>query len=49
LIYTQLITFENEDYHSDVAVTVQEARALIENGFEYICTYENHMLFRKRK
>jgi len=49
LIYTQLITFENEDYHSAVAATVQEARNLIENGFEYVCTHEGIMIYRKRK
>ena len=49
LIYTQLITFENEDYHSAVAATVQEARDLIEAGFEYVCTHEGIMIFRKRR
>jgi len=48
LIYTQLIIFENEDYHSAVAATVQEARSLIEAGFEYVCTHEGIMIFRKR-
>lgn len=49
LIYTQLITMENDDYHSAVAESVQEARKLVEDGFEYVCTHEGHMIFRKRK
>ena len=49
LIYTQLIDFEDDEYHSAVARSIEEARKLIESGFEYICTYNDVMLFRKRK
>ena len=49
LLYTQLITFESDEYHSAVAKTVDEAKTLIEEGFEYVCTHESLMLFRKRK
>jgi len=49
LIYTQLVEFEGDDYCSAVATTVDEAKKLIESGFEYVCDYENVMLFRKRK
>jgi len=51
LIYTQLIKFKKEDeFHSAVAKTTEEARQLVENGFEYVCTTpEGIMLFRKRK
>lgn len=50
LIYTHLIEFEGDDeYHSAVAKTVDAAKSLIEAGFEYVCTYEEKMLFRKRK
>jgi len=49
LIYTQLIQFESDDYHSAVAENIDEAKKLIEAGFEYVCTHESHMLFRKRK
>lgn len=49
LIYTQLIQFENEDYHSAVAENIDEAKKLIEAGFEYVCTHEKTMLFRKWK
>ncbi|MFQ6075358.1 MAG: site-specific integrase, partial [Candidatus Bathyarchaeia archaeon] len=49
LIYTQLVNFESDDYHSATAKDVDEACQLIEAGFEYVCTHRNIMLFRKRK
>jgi integrase/DNA-directed RNA polymerase subunit M/transcription elongation factor TFIIS len=49
LIYTQLVNFESDEYHSATAKTVQEAKQLIEAGFEYVCDMENLKLFRKRK
>jgi len=49
LIYTQLITFESDEYHSAVAKTIDEARAMVEEGFQYVCTHNDAMLFRKRK
>jgi hypothetical protein len=44
-----MISFESNDYHSAVAKTVEEAKDLIEAGFEYVCEMENVKLFRKRK
>jgi integrase len=49
LIYTQLVNFEDDDYHSATAKNIEEAQKLIETGFEYVCTYDNIMLFRKPK
>jgi hypothetical protein len=49
LVYTQLISFESDEYHSAVASTVEEARKLLEEGFEYVCQKDELMLFRKRK
>jgi integrase len=49
LIYTQLINFENDDYHSATAKTIEDATKLIETGFEYVCTHDNIILFRKPK
>lgn len=49
LIYTQLVTFESNDYHSATAKTVKEARELVEAGFEYVCEIDDCMVFRKRK
>jgi integrase len=49
LLYIQLISFESDEYHSAVAITVEEARKLLEQGFEYVCQKDNLILFRKRK
>jgi integrase len=51
LIYTQLVKFkESDDYHSATAKTAEEAKKLVEAGFDYICTTpEEVMIFRKRK
>ena len=49
LIYTQLVNFERDEYHSAVAKNVEEARKLVEAGFEYVCHHEGVMIFRKRK
>lgn len=49
LIYTQLVTFESDEYHSATAKNVEEARKLIEEGFEYVCEMDDLQLFRKRK
>jgi integrase len=40
---------ENSEYYSAAATTVQEARTLIDTGFEYVQTVENTHLYRKRK
>ena len=39
----------NDGFHSATAKTVEEARKLIETEFEYVCTFNYVMLFRKRK
>jgi integrase len=49
LIYTQLVNFEKNEYHSATAKTIEEAKKLVEAGFEYVCTYNDILLFRKRK
>jgi len=50
LKYTQLVDFKGDDYTSKATKDSEEARQLIENGFEYVCTTpEEIMLFRKRK
>jgi integrase len=49
LIYTHLIEFEGDEYHSAVAKTTEEAKELIESGFEYVCNHQDLLLFRKRK
>ena len=49
LIYTQLVTFEDDDYVCKTAATVPEAAELIEAGFDYVCELDATTLFRKRK
>ena len=49
MLYTQLIQFENDDYHSAVAKDIGEAQRLVKAGFEYVCSHGILMLFRKRK
>jgi integrase len=52
LTYAHLVeNMENreDEYVSKVAKTVDEARALVEAGFEYVCDVEGYKLFRKRK
>lgn len=49
LIYTHLIRFADEKYVSAVAKTVDDARKLVEAGFDYITDVDGVKLFRKRK
>lgn len=39
----------NDEFHCETASTVVEASKPIEAGFEYVTTFNNIMLFRKRK
>ena len=38
LIYTELVTFEDEDYICKAAANIKEATELIEAGYEYVST-----------
>jgi len=49
LIYTQLVTFEDDEYICKTAENVKEAKELIEAGYQYVCDMDNLKLFRKRK
>jgi hypothetical protein len=50
LLYTQLIQEdEDEKYISKTARSINEARVLVEAGFEYICEVDGFKLLRKRK
>jgi hypothetical protein len=48
MFYTQLIDFSDHEYSCKVADSVEEAKALVEAGFEYVTSFEDHRLFRKR-
>ena len=49
LRYVQLINFEDDDYTSAVARTVQDVRKLVEAGFEYVTEIDGAKVFRRRK
>jgi len=49
LIYTQLVTFQDEDFIAKVATSEKEVCQLVEAGFEYVCDYNANKIFRKRK
>jgi len=49
LIYTQLIGLQNDEYTSADVRTVDEAKQLIEQGFDYVTEVDGVKLFRKRK
>jgi len=48
LVYTHLVSFEGDEFHSAVAETVDEAKNLVEAGFEYVRNHNDTMLFRKK-
>jgi hypothetical protein len=49
LRYVQLISFPSDEFYCATAKDVNEAKALIERGFEYVCDVDGVKLFRKRK
>jgi hypothetical protein len=49
LVYTHLVSFESDEFVCKTARTVQEAKALVESGFDYVTDIDGVKLFRKRK
>lgn len=49
LIYTQLVSFSDDDYVSKVARNIQELCQLVEAGFEYVTDMDGVKILRKRK
>jgi integrase len=49
LVYTHLVGFESDEFVCKVAKTVQDARQLVEDGFDYVTDIDGMKLFRKRK
>jgi len=52
LVYVHLakgLTNFSEDCSTAVAKSIEEASKLVESGFEFVKTFDNIMLFRKRK
>ena len=49
LVYTHLVNWETDDYTCKVARTVEEAKTLIESGFDYVTDVDGLKPFIKRK
>lgn len=49
LIYTQLVSFESNEFHVKTAKTVNEACELAKAGFDYFTAMDDVQIFRKRK
>lgn len=49
MVYTQLLSINDDEWTCKTAQTVQQATELIENGFEYVTEMDGLKLFRKRK
>jgi hypothetical protein len=50
LRYTELVEFESDEFTLKATRDTEEARRLMEAGFEYVCTAPDEIkLFRKRK
>jgi len=49
MLYTQLISFKDDDFTANVAHSEEEACKLVEAGFEYVCDFNESKIFRKRK
>ena len=49
MLYTQLVSFNNDDFTAVVAYSEDEVCKLNEGGFEFVCDFNGNKLFRKRK
>jgi integrase/recombinase XerD len=49
LLYTQLVTFKEDEFTARVAHSEKEACQLVESGFDFVCNFGDNKLFRKRK
>jgi integrase len=49
LVYTHLVDFGGDEFVCKVAKSVDEAKVLVESGFDYVTDVDNAKMFRKRK
>jgi integrase len=49
LVYTHLVDFGGDEFVCKVAKNVDEAKTLVESGFDYVTDVDGMKLFRKRK
>ena len=48
-IYTRIVVFQDEEYNSATAKTVEEVQKLAEDGWSYFCEIDGIKVFRKPK
>lgn len=49
LVYTQLVSFEDYEYHTATAKSIKEYEELLLAGFEYVTERDGIKINRKRK
>lgn len=48
-IYTQLISFEGDNYHVKASTTLSEDKELLKAGFDFVTEREGVKIYRKRR
>ena len=48
-IYTHLVNFESEEYHTATSKSLKDDEELLQAGFEYVTESDEIKIFRKRK
>ncbi len=49
LIYTHLVNFEADEYHTATSKSLKEDEELLKAGFEYVTERDGIKIYRKRK
>ena len=49
MIYTHLVNFEGDEYHTATSKSIQEDGELLKAGFEYVTERDGVKIYRKRK
>ncbi|MBS7653581.1 hypothetical protein KEJ43_00700 [Candidatus Bathyarchaeota archaeon] len=49
LVYTQLVSFEGDEYYVKTSRTLEEDKELLEAGLEYVTERDGVKIYRKRK
>ena len=48
-LYTQFVTFKEDEFTARIAHSEKEASELIEAGYQFVCDYNGNKIFRKPK
>ena len=49
LIYTHLVSFDGDEYHTATSKSLKEDEGLLKAGFEYVTEREGTKIYSKRK